>query len=431
VKRTTLILLLILVFILISGLLFYPDYDSPRVVKFLIVSQILFALSIAIFLVGKKFDFEGKHRRLFYLILVLSMVARGVMFFGAGEKTYFSDDVYRYIWDGKVNSNGINPFVYAPPDEALEHLRDSVIYPNINHPLLPTIYPPMAQNLFLIAYTIAGVVIWGFKLLAVLFELLTIAALLVWLKSMGVRRCNILLWLYSPLILIEFYLSAHVDILAMPFLVAMLLAVRRDRPGLSGIMLALMSLVKFFGLFFAPFLLMYFKGRNRVRFVLMFAVTFISLYLPYVFGSDGAFLGSLFEYLGEWQYNASIFFVFKYGFGFEWARYLVASVFVAWTGYLLFKKLDIYQKLYRMFGGYLVLTTTFFPWYFVWMFPFVLRNLSPAFLFLSGSVLLSYHVFIGYYSTGTWSVMPWLGVVSYLPFYSLLIWKAVRDRRKS
>jgi len=363
--------------------------------------------------------------------MILSMVVRGVMFFGAGEKTYFSDDVYRYIWDGKVNSNGINPFVYAPPDEALEHLRDSVIYPNINHPLLPTIYPPMAQNLFLIAYTIAGDAIWGFKLLAVLFELLTIAALLVWLKSMGVRRCNILLWLYSPLILIEFYLSAHVDILAMPFLVAMLLAVRRDRPGLSGIMLALMSLVKFFGLFFAPFLLMYFKGRNRVRFVLMFAVTFISLYLPYVFGSDGAFLGSLFEYLGEWQYNASIFFVFKYGFGFEWARYLVASVFVAWTGYLLFKKLDIYQKLFRMFGGYLVLTTTFFPWYFVWMFPFVLRNLSPAFLFLSGSVLLSYHVFIGYYSTGTWSVMPWLGVVSYLPFYSLLIWKAVRDRRKS
>jgi len=431
VKRTTLLLVLILVFILSSALIFYPDYDSPRVVKFLIISQVLFALSIAIFMVGRKFDFEGKHRRLFYLVLILAIAVRGVMLFGAGEKTYFSDDVYRYVWDGKVNSNGINPFIYAPPDKALEHLRDSVIYPNINHPRLPTIYPPMAQDLFLIAHMIAGDAIWGFKLLAVLFELLTIAALLIWLKSMGVRRCNILLWLYSPLILVEFYISAHVDILAMPFLVAMLLAVRRDRPVLSGIMLALMSLVKFYGLFFLPFLLIYFKGKNRYQFGLMFAITCVTLYMPYVFGSDGAFLGSLFDYLGEWQYNASIFFLFKYVCGFEWARYLVALMFVVWTGYLLLRKLDIYQKLYRMFGGYLVLTTTFFPWYFVWMFPFVLRNLSPAFLFLSGSVLLSYHVFIGYYSTGTWSVMPWLGVVSYLPFYSLLIWKTVKDVRKS
>ena len=176
---------------------------------------------------------------------------------------------------------------------------------------------------------------------------------------------------------------------------------------------------------------MHFKGKNRVRFGLMFAATFIILYMPYVFGSGGAFLGSLFTYLGEWQYNASIFFLFKYVCGFEWARYMVALLFVAWTGYLLFRRLDIYQKLYSIFGGYVILTTTFFPWYFVWMFPFVLRNLSPAFLFLSGSVLLSYHVFIGYYSTGTWSVMPWLGVVSYLPFYSLLIWKTVRDARKS
>lgn len=430
-KRITLLLVLILVFIFASALIFYPDYDSPRVVKFLIISQIMFALSIAIFIVGKKFDFEGKNRRLFYLILLLAIAARGVMLIGAGEKTYISDDVYRYVWDGKVNANGINPFIYTPPDEALEHLQDSVLYPNINHPWLPTIYPPMAQNIFLISYTIAGDAIWGFKLLSVLFELLTIITLLVWLKVMGVRRSNILLWLYSPLILIEFYLSAHTDILAMPFLVAMLLAVKKDHPLLSGIMLALVTLIKFYGLFFLPFLLMHFKGKNRYKFGLIFSITCVLLYLPYVFGSNGAFLGSLFDYLSDWQYNASIFFLLKYVFEIEWARYIVAMIFIVWSGSLLFRKLDIYQKLYRVFGGYLVLTTTFFPWYFVWIFPFILRNLSPAFLFLSGSILLSYHVHIGYYSTGTWSVMPWLGVISYLPFYLLLIWKTVRVRRRT
>src|SRR5437879_4276819 len=45
-----------------------------------------------------------------------------------------SSDIYRYVWDGKVQAAGINPYRYVPSDEALAHLRDSAIYPNINRP---------------------------------------------------------------------------------------------------------------------------------------------------------------------------------------------------------------------------------------------------------------------------------------------------------
>jgi hypothetical protein len=153
-------------------------------------------------------------------------------------------------------------------------------------------------------------------------------------------------------------------------------------------------------------------------------------YLPYVFGSDGQFLGSLTDYLKDWQFNASVFLIFKYVFSLESARYIVGGIFVAWTVSLIFRKMDIHDKLFRVFGGYLVLTPTLFPWYFVWIYPFVLRNLSWAFLLLSGTALLSYHVHIGYYATGTWSPMIWLGITSYVPFYVLLIGTSIWRRVK-
>jgi len=381
---------LIVLFLLCAALMFYPDYQEPRVVKFLVLSQILFALSIAI----------------------------------------LSDDIYRYMWEGKVVVNGINPFAYSPSDPELTALRDTVIYPQINHPWLPTIYPPLAQSMFAAAYTIGGDTTWAFKLLCAVFELLTLAALLVWLPMVGARRSVLLLYLFSPLILIEFYLSAHLDILAMPFLIAALIAVQRARPGIAGIMLALASLIKFFGLFFVPFIFFYFRRGARWKFGGIFVSVVALSYLPFIAMGGGEVFGSLTDYLSEWQFNASVFELFKAVIGFTWARNLMGGLFAGWLVLLLFRRMNIFKRLYRAFAGYVILTTTLFPWYLVWLFPFMLVYRSPAFLFLSGAILLSYHVHIGFYATGEWSVIPWLTALAYAPFYGLLIRQVVRRKNR-
>ena len=59
-----------------------------------------------------------------------------------------SDDIYRYIWDGRVQLAGINPYQHAPDSPALATLRDAVYYPAINHKQIRTIYPPVAQLFF-------------------------------------------------------------------------------------------------------------------------------------------------------------------------------------------------------------------------------------------------------------------------------------------
>jgi hypothetical protein len=74
---------------------------------------------------------------------------------------YLSDDLYRYVWDGRVQSAGINPYRYIPADESLVKLRDDKIYPNINRrEYARTIYPPVAEGAFLLITRISESVTW-------------------------------------------------------------------------------------------------------------------------------------------------------------------------------------------------------------------------------------------------------------------------------
>lgn len=107
---------------------------------------------------------------------------------------YLSDDIYRYIWDGRVEAAGINPYRYIPTDTHLAPLRDAAIFPNINrNNYAPTIYPPVAQMLFLAA-TRFGETVPLMKLMLVVVEAIAIGALLLVLRALGAPRENILLY---------------------------------------------------------------------------------------------------------------------------------------------------------------------------------------------------------------------------------------------
>ena len=106
---------------------------------------------------------------------------------------YLSDDIFRYIWDGRVQAAGINPYRYIPTDTNLAALRDETIFPNINrNNYAPTIYPPIAQMLFFVA-TRLGETVTAMKLVLVAVEAIGIGALLFILPAAGVPRENILL----------------------------------------------------------------------------------------------------------------------------------------------------------------------------------------------------------------------------------------------
>jgi alpha-1,6-mannosyltransferase len=140
---------------------------------------------------------------------------------------FLSTDIYRYIWDGRVQAAGINPYRYIPADPHLAFLRDLDIYPHINRrDYAHTVYPPGAQMLFLLITKISSMlgtsVLW-MKTGMVGLEALSIWVLVKLLTAVGLRREQVLLYAWHPLVLWEVASSGHVDAAALPLIALALL----------------------------------------------------------------------------------------------------------------------------------------------------------------------------------------------------------------
>src|SRR5207248_1841192 len=165
---------------------------------------------------------------------------------------YLSDDIYRYIWDGRVQAAGINPYRYLPADSALAQLQDDKIYPRINRKdYARTIYPPVAEAVFFLTTRISESVTW-MKATTVLFEALAVWALAQLLASFGLPRQRILLYAWHPLTVWEFAGSGHADSIAIAFISFALLARRRNAEVATGLALASATLVKLFPIVLLP-----------------------------------------------------------------------------------------------------------------------------------------------------------------------------------
>src|SRR5258708_39680352 len=104
------------------------------------------------------------------IVLVLAGIFRLSLVFAP---PYLSDDIYRYVWDGRVQAAGINPYRYIPSDEHLQSLRDEQIYPKINRrDYARTIYPPVAEGIYFLTTRVSESVTW-MKATMVGFEAIT------------------------------------------------------------------------------------------------------------------------------------------------------------------------------------------------------------------------------------------------------------------
>jgi hypothetical protein len=357
----------------------------------------------------------GKHT--LKLILLFAVVFRVALLLTTPN---LSDDVYRYVWDGKIQAAGINPYRYVPEDEALAHLRDDQISPHINRrDYARTIYPPGAQMIFLGVYSLFGESVLGMKFVLVMFDLLTIAGLLLILNRLTIDPNRVIVYAWHPLVAWEVAHSGHIDAAAVALLVIALLFNLRERRFLSGCLLGLATLVKFYPALLFPVLYKKWDGKLPVGLV----VTVILGYLPYLSVGAGVF-GFLPDYLQEEDFQSG-----KRFFPLEAIRLLVSvptSVYVllvalilgllAWR--LIMKKLTEEEQLLggrRLIGTILLLATPHYPWYFVWLIPFLCVRPSLAWLYMASASPLLYFTWY----RGTSELL--LGWFLYLPVYALLI----------
>ena len=223
-------------------------------------------------------------------ILVVGLAMRLLLLPG----TPISTDIFRYIWDGRVQAAGINPYLYLPSDAALTGLRDSAVYPYINRAdYAPTIYPPASQMIFYLVTRISEAPV-AMKAAMVALECVAVWTILQLLAARGLPRSRVLLYAWHPLPLWEFARSGHIDIAAIALLLLAFLAMERRSPILAGMALCAGVLVKYFPVVTGPAL----YKRWDWRFPTAFIATAAVLYLPYV-GAGTKVFGFLGRYITE------------------------------------------------------------------------------------------------------------------------------------
>ena len=343
---------------------------------------------------------------------------------------YLSDDINRYVWDGRVEGAGINPYRYVPADPALAALRDETIYPNINRSdYAHTIYPPVAEYIFFLGTRLSES-LTAMRVTLLAFELAAVLLLLRLLDEWRLPRERILLYAWHPLPVWEFAGSGHVDAAVVTFLVLALFARRRQAAWLTGSALAAAALVKFFPAVVFPALYRRWDWKMPVA----AAATVIVAYLPFI-GSGSAVLGFLPGYLQEeglqsggglflWHLLRAVAPLERFGPALYLA--LAAAALLALAIHSLFTAEGRYLvSTMTLAVAAMVLLSPHYPWYFVWLVPLICLTPRPSVLYLTLACPLLYFVPGGPDPEGARMPFEW---AIYGPFAALLAFELWRQR---
>lgn len=237
--------------------------------------------------------FRGSRLASLPILFLLAVSLRVFLVFASPD---LSGDVYRYLWDGRVAGEGINPYDHAPESPGLTVLREPW-HPLINHPGIRTIYPPVAQVVFHVYGWISSSVV-GWKLLLLGFDLLTIF----FLQRLSPPAA--LAWASSPLVLVEGFWSGHLEVLVTFFLIASVVLITRNPRSIgSAAMLAAASGLKLTPIVALPVFVR--AGKRKLGFVLVFVALMIVPALLYVRSQH--FMSGLGTYATRWTFNSPLY----------------------------------------------------------------------------------------------------------------------------
>jgi alpha-1,6-mannosyltransferase len=170
-----------------------------------------------------------------------------------------SSDIFRYVWDARVQASGINPYLSTPADFDSEETRKDPLFQQQNRPFARTIYPPLAQAAFRAVRVAAGESVTAMKGLMLLGDLAGVVILMQLLGTLGLPRGRVILYAWHPLTVFEVAGSGHVDALALPCILLAILALQRRQHVMPGVALGAATLVKIFPVLLLPALF----GRRR------------------------------------------------------------------------------------------------------------------------------------------------------------------------
>jgi alpha-1,6-mannosyltransferase len=400
---------------------------------------------------------KGRLQQGLLLIVVFGLLFRLILLFTTPPT--LSDDVYRYMWDGRLANAGINPYAYPVDSPELNGL-DSPERALVNHRWMASPYLPVAQALFALVYRITPGNPQAFQVAAVMFDLLIAWMIIDLLRRMSRPAVWVLIYLWNPLSVVESAHGAHVDAwMIVLIMAAFWLWIAARSSLLSALALAAATLTKGIPGLLLPVLGRRWGAVQAVTYVLLLVAACLPLARGAGWGLTGPLdgtgvFGALRIYARQWNYNSGLYHWLEVALtGYRtpgavppqavgWepiltakliiAAALVVVLIVAWqAGRYGLGDLGSLRLALLPLGAYLVLTTTVHPWYVTLILPFLPFLLSRPgsksdaerflwpWLYLSAAVSLSYLSYLDPANLREYDVVR---LIEYLPFYGLLIW---------
>jgi hypothetical protein len=364
-----------------------------------------------------------------------------------------SDDVLRYVWDGRVAVAGFNPYRLAPDASELTPLRDG-LWRRLPHREVPTVYPPLALAAFSIAARLpAPVYVW--KALVAAVDLALVAMLLALARRRGTAPARAVWYAWNPLVALEGAGMGHVDVLGAAAVVAVALLLtdrearaapaRAGRTALAALAAAAGVLVKLAPAAAMP---MWARQSGRPWRFLAVGLGVSAAALAPVAVACGGVPPGLSTYAVSWEFNGPLYEPLwrgldsagvapalhraldrakertaNYALGNSLYPYLYPQLLaklllaggMAWAFARSLRVRDPLAGAGRLFGALLLCSATVYPWYLLWVLPWAALERRVPWLALSALLPLSYLP----QAAGV-PLWPWVFLAIWAPFFALL-----------
>ena len=374
----------------------------------------------------------------------LGIFLRFVLLFSIPNLT---DDFYRFIWDGKLLLNGINPYAFSPEQITLNNVHhtnftnvvDTHLFNELNSKQYFSIYPPVCQFLFsgaaFLSFNNTYVNIVLLKFFIFLFEAGTILLLPKLLVQLKMPVKYQLIYTLNPLIILELTGNMHFEAIMVFFLVLSIYYLVKQKDIFSAIAFGFAIGSKLWPVMLLPLFFKFIGFKRTLQFCLISGVVALIILLP-MFLQYKNIAGSLNLYFQQFEFNASSYYFFRFIIGKD-ANYdtflLMRKLLPLFTVIgitllsIFYKKQYFLTALLLAFSLYCLFATTIHPWY---LSPLIILSVFSNFRYAiiwSFLIYLSYITYItpAYIENYYLIVLEYVVVIGYFVF-ELLVKKKVK-----
>lgn len=315
------------------------------------------------------------------LILIIAISLRVILI---PSFPNLSDDIYRFVWDGNLIVNGMNPYLYLPSELIVEQSGwtpdASKLYSHLNSQEYFTVYPPISQLVFGLSSFLGGQDLISstlvMKLILFLGEMALLFVLLRLLVLYKLPKERLAFYALNPLVVIEVMANMHFEGLMLCFLCLgwMLLLTRKLIP--AALATAMSIGTKLIPLMMMPFVLVYLGWKRALVFFSIVGVVLLLLFLPVLLHLE-FFWSSIDLYFRKFEFNGSIYYLLRW-FGFQIKGFnlihIIGPVLAMSTlgiiayltrRYSFVDSIQIPKYWLLALTTYLILATTVHPWYLI------------------------------------------------------------------